>query len=234
MQKEIWEKEYRDSKLITGYDKPQAFFLKFLKNLKKGKTYSNRSIVGFGGFKVLDLGSGMGRNANYLAQRDADVVGLEISDTALGIARNRAKKLNISVNYLKQNIGSKYPFEDESFDLVVDVTSSNSLNEKERKIYLKEVNRVLKKDGTFFVRTLCKDGDKNVKYLLKNNPSEEKDTYIMPITNLVERVFSEKDFNDIYSKYFEILDLKKTESYSTVGGRIFKRKFWLAIMKKAK
>ncbi len=226
MQKSVWEKEYRKPKLVTGHDKPQAFFLKFIKYLRKEKKIKTK------GLNILDLGSGTGRNANYLAQNGAKVVGMEVSDTAIAIAQKRARHLELDVEYLKHDIGSEYPFGDEEFDLIIDITSSNSLNEKEREVYLKEVNRVLKKEGIFFVRALCKDGDKNAKFLLKNNPGEEKDTYIMPRTGLVERVFSEEDFKETYSKYFDILKLEKTESYSKVEGRVYKRRFWLAVMSK--
>jgi len=226
MQESVWEKEYKKPKFVTRYDKPQSFFLKFLKYLKKDKK------IKIGCLKILDLGSGTGRNSNYLAQIGAEVVGLEVSDTAIKIAKDRSFQLGVSVDYLKQNIGMEYPFEDNIFDLVIDITSSNSLNEKERRIYLKEVSRVLKDDGIFFVRALCKDGDKNAKYLLKNNPGKERDTYIMPDIGLQERVFSKDDFIQTYSEYFKILKLKKTTSYSTVRGRVYKRKFWLATMGK--
>ncbi|MDD2935415.1 MAG: class I SAM-dependent methyltransferase [Candidatus Pacebacteria bacterium] len=231
VQEKIWEKEYRNPKLVTGHDKPQSVFLKFLKWYKKYlKIHGSKASVDLGGLKVLDLGSGTGRNANYLAKKRADVFGMEISQTAIDTAKTRAG--NLGVKYIKQSIGEKYPFENEYFDLVIDITSSNSLDEKERETYLLEVNRVLKKDGIFFVRALCKDGDKNAQFLLKNNPAKEKDTYIMPETGLVERVFSKNDFVEMYSKYFKILDMEKTESYSTVNGRVFKRKFWLVTMQK--
>lgn len=236
MQESIWEKEYRNPKLVTQYDKPQSFFLKFLKNFKKGKIYRGptpvENKIDFGGLKVLDLGSGTGRNANCMAQKGAKVVGMETSGTAVDIAKKRAKKFNLDVKYIKQNIGGKYPFGNNFFDLVIDITSSNSLNEKERKIYLSEAARVLKSGGIFFVRALCKDGDKNAKNLLKTNPSEEKDTYKMPETDLIERVFSKDGFVKMYSRYFKVLKLEKTESYSKIGDRLYKRKFWLATMTK--
>jgi len=235
MQENIWEKEYKNPKLVTGHDKPQSFFLKFLKFLKKDQKIELK------GLNILDLGCGTGRNSNYLAKKGAKVTGLEISGTALKIARDRANKAGLVVNYVEHNIGSNYPFEDGSFDLVIDITSSNSLNEEERNIYLSEVARVLRTGATktfgsgkglFFVRALCKDGDKNARYLLKNNPAKEKDTYIMPNTGLRERVFSKDDFTETYSKYFKILKLEKTESYSTVGDRLYKRNFWLGILEK--
>ncbi|MDQ5970412.1 MAG: hypothetical protein QG603_189, partial [Patescibacteria group bacterium] len=151
-----WEEEYQDPKLVTKKAEPQNDTLRFFKYLKK------EAQLELSNLNVLDLGSGTGRNANYLAELGNMVVGLEISNTAIDIAVERAKILNIqkNVKYLKQSIGVKYPFADEYFDLVLDVTSSNSLNEKERGVYLREVQRTLKNGGYFFVRALCKDADK--------------------------------------------------------------------------
>ncbi|OIO49191.1 hypothetical protein COX74_01995 [bacterium (Candidatus Gribaldobacteria) CG_4_10_14_0_2_um_filter_41_16] len=54
--------------------------------------------------------------------------------------------------------------------------------------------KYLKKSGYLFARGLRKDGDKNAKNLLKLNPGLEYDTYVIKGLDLVERVFSEKDF----------------------------------------
>jgi len=124
-----------------------------------------------------------------------------------------------------------YNIEDKSIDIVLDITSSNSLNEKGREIYLNEVNRVLKKGGYFFVRALCKDGNKNVKNLLKTSPGREYDTYTIKEIGLTERVFSRDDFIKMYSQYFKILHLEKKTSYSTFNNRIYKRDYWLSYLK---
>lgn len=105
--------------------------------------------------------------------------------------------------------------------------SSNSLNEAEREIYLQEVSRVLKPGGHFFVRGLCKDGDKNAKNLIKLSPGKEHDTYINQDMNLVERVFSKEDFIETYSKYFEIQQLIKKTNYAEFKGQSYKRNYWL-------
>jgi ubiquinone/menaquinone biosynthesis C-methylase UbiE len=110
--------------------------------------------------------------------------------------------------------------------------SSNSLNESEREIYLKEVNRVLKSGGHFFVRGLCKDGDKNAKNLIKLSPGKEYDTYVNQDMNLTERVFSKVDFISTYSKYFEIQQLIQKTNYAEFRGQSYKRNYWLAYMKK--
>lgn len=222
----IWDREYKNPKLVTKNDGPQADTLRFLKFLKKDKKYRVEDI------SILDLGCGTGRNANYLAERGNNVIGIEISKTALSIAKDRARDLGVIVDYRLGDIGEKYDIKDDSIDVVLDVTSSNSLSDKCREIYLNEMNRVLKREGFVFVRALCKDGNKNVKNLLKGSPGREYDTYIIKEIGLTERVFSREDFIKMYSKYFKILKLEKKTSYTTFNERIYKRDYWLAYMQK--
>ena len=182
--------------------------------------------------KVLDLGSGMGRNAFYFAGFGCEVVGLEISKTAIEIAKDNAKEAGLNIEYKKQSIGEVFPVQENSFNIVLDVISSNSLSESEREVYLSETHRVLKSNGYFFVKALCKDGDDNAKHLLKQFPGKEKDTYIMPGLGVTERVWTKEDFTSTYSKHFTILHIEKKTSYSKMNNRSYKRNFWISYMKK--
>jgi SAM-dependent methyltransferase len=221
-----WEREYRNPKLVTKGDEPQADTLRFFKFLKKEEKFILEDKT------VLDLGCGTGRNANYIAERGNSVIGIEISKTALELARQRARDLGVSVDYRLADIGTPYDIPSDSVDLIIDVTSSNSLDEKGREVYLSESHRVLKTGGYMFVRALCKDGDKNVKNLLKDSPGREHDTYTIKEIGLTERVFSREDFVTTYGTYFKILKLEKKSGYSTFNGRIYKRDYWLAYMVK--
>ncbi len=226
-QQRVWENEYRgESRLITKHDKPQATFLRFLKYYKK------TSHTDIGDTRVFDAGCGTGRNSNFLAQLGANVLAVDISSSAIEIARKRAEELNIEVEYLVSDLGQKQNFENASLDLVIDVTSSNSLSERERVVFLNEIQRGLKKGAYFFVRALCLEGDKNAKYLLKNNPGPEYSTYRMPALGLVERVFSRDDFEKTYSRYFKIEKLIKESGYTRFSGQNYKRNFWVAYLKK--
>ena len=222
----IWEREYRNPKLVTKDDKPQADILRFLKFLKKEEKYIVSDRV------VLDLGCGTGRNSNYLAKEGNSIIGIEISKTAISLAKERAKNLGLEVDCRLGDIGEPYNIKDESVDIILDVTSSNSLNEGGREMYLAETNRVLKNGGYFFIRALCKDGDQNAKILLKESPGKEYDTYTIKDFGLTERVFSREDFLSTYGKYFKILKLEKTTHYSTFNNRVYKRNYWLAYLKK--
>ncbi len=221
-----WDREYKNPKLVTKNDGPQADILRFLKFLKKEQKYKVEDKV------VLDLGCGTGRNSNYLAENSNEVIGIEISKTALSIAKERAQDLGLKVDYRLGDIGEHYDIPEVTIDVVLDVTSSNSLDEEGREIYLNEVNRVMKKGGYFFVRALAKDGNKNVKNLLKQSPGKEYNTYVMPEIGLTERVFGKEDFIKMYGKYFKILNLEKKTGYTTFNDRIYKRDYWLAYLQK--
>lgn len=225
-QQSVWEKEYRNPRLVTKESEPQNDVLRFLKFLRK------EAGIKLEGLTVLDAGCGTGRNSNYIAELGNTVSAFDISPTALRLAESRAKKLKLDVEYLHHDMGSSYPWKNETFDIALDITSSNSLNNRERAIYVSEVSRVLKKDGFFFVKALCKDGDDNAKALIKKNPGPEKDTYIMKEMKLVERVFTREDFIKIYSPYFKIIKLTKKTSYTKFNNQSYKRNFWLAYMQK--
>lgn len=225
-QGKIWDREYKNPKLVTKKENPQSDTLRFLKFLKKDQKYKLEDRV------ILDLGCGTGRNSNYLTEIGNKVTGIEISSTAINLAKKRAKGLGLVVDYRLGDIGKPYDVKNSSVDIVLDITSSNSLSESGREIHLKEVNRVLKNGGYFFVRALCKDGNKNVKNLLKQNPGKEYDTYIIKEMGLTERVFLKADFIKMYSKYFKILRLEKKTGYQTMNNRIYKRDYWIAYLTK--
>ncbi len=227
-QEQVWDREYKTSKLLTKDNKPQSDVVRFVKYLKKDISFQIE------GAQVLDLGSGAGRNSFYFAELGASVVGLEISKTAVEIANKYATVAGLNIKYIKQSIGETFPVEDSSVDILLDITSSNSLDEKEREVYLSESHRVLKNNGIFFVKALCSEGDENAKFLIKNHPGKEKDTYIMPELGVTERVWSKQDFVDTYSKYFKVLNMEKKTSYSRMNGRVYKRNFWICYLKTEK
>lgn len=225
-QEQVWDREYRNSKFLTKENKPQSDVVRFVQFLKKEEKVIPESL------NILDLGSGAGRNSFYFAEMGNTVTGLEISKTAVGLANEYAKEAGLDINYIKQSIGENFPIEDGSVDIALDITSSNSLTESEREVFLSETNRVLKSGGYFFTKALCKEGDENAKYLIKNNPGKEKDTYIMPEVGVIERVWTKEDFIKTYEKYFKIICMEKKTSYTKINNRSYKRNFWIVYMKK--
>jgi ubiquinone/menaquinone biosynthesis C-methylase UbiE len=227
-QEQVWDREYRNSKFLTKENKPQSDVVRFVQFLKKDERVIPENL------NILDLGSGAGRNSFYFAEMGNTVTGLEISKTAVNIANEYANNAGFNINYVKQSIGEKFPVEDSSVDIALDITSSNSLTEAEREVFLSETNRVLKNNAYFFTKALCKEGDENAKYLVKNSPGKEKDTYIMPEIGVTERVWNKEDFISTYEKYFEIINMEKKTSYSKINDRSYKRNFWIVYLTKNK
>lgn len=221
---QAWENEYATKRLMTG-DKPAKSLLKWIKYLKKSQWLDH-----WDGVRVLDLGSGEGKNALYLAGLGAEVDCIEIARNAVETTKQKVSALGALRNQIQVgqgSIGEAYPFDDDTFDMIIDVTSSNSLSEAERAMYLQESARVLRPGGQMFVRALCKDGDHNAKQLIKDHPGPEHDTYTIPTWGQTERVFSEADIRTLYGEYFDIVRLEKETHYSTFGDRKYKRNFWV-------
>ncbi len=221
---QAWEKEYQQPQFLTLGTEPLIVVKEFCKWLRRDEKVDLEKCT------VLDLGCGNGKNVKYFVDGYAKSgIGYDISKTAIGAAKKLSEGLNIK--YEVRSIGEKFPLENGSIDIVLDVTSSNSLNESEREIYLQETSRVLKPGGHMFVRALCLDGDKNAKQLIKENSGSEKDTYILPGVGVTERVFTKQDLVDTYGKYFEIAQIEKVEGYQKWGNQSYKRNYWIMYVK---
>ncbi len=224
MQENVWEKEYKNPQLVTlGTEAIQSVkdWVRFLRR---------EAGVEFSGLKILDLGCGNGKNSIYIADQGLHnaIDGIDISKTAVEYANKLAGDKEVQANFKQGSIGTALPYGDTIYDIALDVTSSNSLNEKERETYLKELHRVTKPGAHLFVRALCKDGDAHAKTLIKTHPGKEKDTYIMPDLGLTERVFTKEDFIATYSPFFTITSLEKETHYTKFNNRSYKRNFWIA------
>lgn len=220
--KNAWEKEYEEKKLVNLGTEPQEDTKRFVKWLRK-----DRGVI-LENLKVLDAGCGNGRNSFYLHEQGSVTTGYDIASNVISEAKNRDRSLNFFVH----DMSDELKFADDSFDLVLDVTSSNSLNSKDRQKYLKETFRVLKSGGYMFLKTLCLEGDENAKYLIKNSPAKEVGMYKLPGTEITEKPFTEKEIREIYIEYADFLKIEKKFSYTRMNNRSYKRAFWIIYLQK--
>lgn len=221
LQRDAWDREYRDPKMLTKKSEAQSDTKDFLRWLRReeGKDIAT--------FRVLDLGCGTGRNSEHVAGEGARVTGIDISPTAIALARSRAAEVGLSIEYREGNMSEKLPVGDGEVDLVLDVMSSNSLLADERAAMLAELARVTKPGAYLYLKTLCKEGDDNAKTLLKTSPGPEVDTYRMPALGIIERVFTEADLRAIYAPVFTFVSLEKKTNYNRIDGRVYKRNYWV-------
>ena len=220
-----WDQEYQKPQLVTQSHKPQKDFLRFIKWIK-----NNKHIDLYGDITVLDLGCGVGRNSFYMADHyDARAYGWDFSADAIEKARNIHQ--HELITFTERNIGKPFPLEDNSIDIILDVTTSNALGEDQRKVYLSECARVLKPTGYMYVRTLAKEGDKNAQKLVKEFSGGEYDTYKHPQLGVKERIFSGPDFKKLYNQYLEVVRMERKTGYQTFGRQAYKRNYWNVYIK---
>ena len=108
------------------------------------------------GDKVLDVGCGKGFLLYDFTQvlSGIEVAGLDISDYAIENAKPEVKP------YLQQGHAKKLPFEDNSFDLVVSITTLHNLYCNEFFSALKEIQRVSKKNSYICVESYRNEQEK--------------------------------------------------------------------------
>jgi D-alanine-D-alanine ligase len=114
--------------------------------------------------RILDLACGQGRHSLELSREGCrNVVGLDRSHYLINRAKAQAQAERLHVSF-KEGDARKLPFQDHTFDFVLILGNSfgyfDSMDDD--MIILKEVRRVLKMGGTFFIDVA--DGD----YLRKN------------------------------------------------------------------
>lgn len=104
------------------------------------------------GKTVLDVGSGQGTDAIYLAGRGYTVTALDQSIGAAEVALREAEKAGVSIGYIVGNALSM-PFEAELFDLLVERGCFHHIGVSDRPRYAGELARVLKPGGRFLYRS---------------------------------------------------------------------------------
>ncbi len=105
--------------------------------------------------RILDIGCGTGRHSIELAKRGYQMVGIDLSESALNRAKEKAIEDNLSVEFYQYD-ARKLPFIDE-FDLVIMMCEGGfSLMETDEMNFqiLENAAKALKSDGLFIFTAL--------------------------------------------------------------------------------
>ncbi len=100
------------------------------------------------GRRALDIGTGTGQFAFYLAEQGFEVDGVDISEKMIVWAREKALQANLKIDF-KTGDAEHLDFEDNTFDVVVSRNLLWTLPDPARAI--REWHRVLKPDGRIIV-----------------------------------------------------------------------------------
>lgn len=135
--------------VATSYDQMAK---KMMMGSYRSMAYVVTKQLGVTGGKALDVGTGSGLLAIELAQRlpDLEVVGLDLGEAMLTLARENSERSGVSdrVAFEKGN-AEDMPFDDNAFDLVVSNATLHLVKDPVK--MFDEIHRVLKPDGKFLI-----------------------------------------------------------------------------------
>jgi ubiquinone/menaquinone biosynthesis C-methylase UbiE len=124
---------------------------------------SIRFIMGFhprnkprSGTRILEVGCGNGNNMWFAAREGFQVTGMDGSEQAVEYARNRFAEEKLAGKFIAAKFGP-LPFEDQSFDLVVDEGGLTCTGRTTATNMILEIRRVLVDGGRFLFTPFSKD-----------------------------------------------------------------------------
>jgi ubiquinone/menaquinone biosynthesis C-methylase UbiE len=142
-ERRVWEKQAKSYDKITKIVYEDAYRLS-IKKVNEILEPNN---------KVLEIGCGTGIITFGIADSVENIKAIDISPRMIEIAKEKSRKLN------KDNIdfnvadGYELPYQDKEFDVILLFNVLHMIKEPERQ--LKEIYRLLKKDGYLITATDC-------------------------------------------------------------------------------
>lgn len=136
-------------------------------------------------YQVLDVGCGAGTDAIYLASKGCKVTAIDISHEVIRIAKERAEKAGVKVNFIADNF-MKIEFDSGSYDFINDRGCFHHINPLERENYAAKINDVLRRKGYYYLRCW----------------SDKEESKRGPFR------ISEDDVKNTFSKYFKLGEIK--------------------------
>lgn len=216
-----WDKYWKDR--FTEF--PNENLIRFVRR--------NFQVKDIKGMKALDLGTGVGTQAVFLANCGFDTYAIEGSRDALKKADYRlVNDLKPgAVLHLKEGDMVKLPYSDNFFDLVVDIASIQHNTRADIKKIVDEVRRIMKPGARFFtmMRTnwdyLYGNGMFLEKGTLNNIPGDLSDAGITHFFDLSEIQILFTELDESKKPFFSKAEINYTET--TIGGTTNRVAHWL-------
>lgn len=105
---------------------------------------------------VLDIACGEGYGSALISGSAKSVIGVDISAECIVHAKQKYFAKHSNIRFAEGNI-EQIPVEDNSIDVVVSFETIEHVSEEGQRKFLKEVKRVLRKDGLFIISTPDKE-----------------------------------------------------------------------------
>jgi 2-polyprenyl-3-methyl-5-hydroxy-6-metoxy-1,4-benzoquinol methylase len=185
-----WEKYYKKTQIKKiPWNHTQADY--FMKLLQRGE---------FVGKYALDLGCGVGKKSIELAKIGFNVTAVDISQTAIKLAKENARKARVSIRFIQGDATDLLFLGKKQFDFVLDWANLHGIAKKKQRKYVRGIVEHMKKGGKLLLRCFSK-------YSIAPNELG----FITPVGNVY--IFSEDDIKKLYGKYFTILKRNRSKPF---------------------
>ena len=151
--------------------------------------------------KTIDLGCGTGNYSIYLASLGFEVTGIDISTTAIEIAKKNAKKKGIKSNFLEANVIGNLNEVKDKFDFALDWEMLHHIFPEQRQRYVKNVYKILNPKGKFL----------SVSFSEKDPQFGGTGKYRKTWLGTILYFSSEDELRELFKPYFKIKELKTIE-----------------------
>jgi len=148
--------------------------------------------------KAVDLGCGTGNYAIYLAGRGFRVTGVDISPTAISIARENAKSKGARCDFIAADVLGDLQEVGGTFDFAYDWELLHHIFPEQRAKYVENVSRLLNPNGRYL--SVC--------FSEKSPQFGGSGKYRETPLGTVLYFSSETELRDLFERYFQISELK--------------------------
>jgi len=157
--------------------------------------------------KILDIGAGNCRNLMNFSKRGFECYGVDFSKEMIKQAKKFCKKYDFKVK-LKKARAEKLPFLKNSFDYILNMATLHHLDKTKQEKAVKEMFRVLKKNGIALIAVWKKPFGKEIKEM-----------------NVREYYLAWHIKDKTYWRYYYVFDMKELKNlFQESGFKILKEK----------
>lgn len=209
----FWDGFYADrTKRIPFFvDKPDENLVRYVEQLEISVN------------RVLELGSGPGRNALYLAEHGSQVDAVDLAKTSVDWANERARERQLNVSFRQGNL-FELPFEQGSYDFVYDSGCFHHIAPHRRHDYIRVVSDALRPGGCFALTCFVEGG--------QYGGSDMTDWDVYRERSLNGGLgFTEEKLRSIFDT-FEVLDIRLMQEAAPTDSVFGLSGLWTALFRK--
>lgn len=219
-QRKIWREEHvkQETFVRLHSDKPSGPIPNFIRFVQEQGHIPKDT-------KVLDIGCGKGRNSIWVASQGFSVTGIDFAPEAVEEATRRAETSDQRVDFKVMDITEQWPYEDSSFQVILDCNSTICISLPGRQVAAEEAYRVLVPKGLYLFYGIARTP------FVDKSPGQEPNSAVFPRTGKFEKQYTEEELRETY-KSFEVVALDSVMGSDLIEGKEITYSMWVATFKK--